>query len=123
MAAPVTCEDPPDCAMVDSTAVRAHPSAAGIKGGRKNRPSAERVAVRRPIYKLADGAGGLYALMLTAGLVHDLHGGRAQLASTLLMHRLIADTAYNANNLRDFLAAQGTETVISPNPTLDLAGV
>ena len=30
------------------------------------------------------------------------------------MHRLIADKAYDANDVRAFLAAQGTEAVISP---------
>ena len=54
--------------------------------------------------------------MLTAGQVHDIHGGRALLTSVPPMRRLIADTAYDANDLRDFLAAQGTETVISPDP-------
>ncbi len=53
--------------------------------------------------------------MLTAGQVHDIHGGRALLANVPPMRRLIADTAYDANDLRDFLAAQNTETVISPN--------
>ncbi len=54
--------------------------------------------------------------MLTAGQVHDIRSGRALLASVPPMRRLIADKAYNANDLRDFLAAQGTEPVISPNP-------
>ena len=30
------------------------------------------------------------------------------------MQRLIADKAYDANDVRDFLAAQGTEAVIPP---------
>lgn len=55
--------------------------------------------------------------MLTAGQVHDIHGGRALLASVAPMRRLLADKAYDANDLRDFLAAQGTEAVISPMPT------
>ena len=68
------------------------------------------------IHALADGAGRLYALMLTAGQVHDIHGGRALLVSVPPMRKLIADKAYDANDLRDFLANQGTEPVISPNP-------
>ena len=32
------------------------------------------------------------------------------------MRRLIADKAYDANDLRDVPAAQGTEAVISPMP-------
>ena len=54
--------------------------------------------------------------MLTAGQVHDIHGGRALLASVPAMRQLIADKAYDANDLRDFLASQGTEPVISPAP-------
>lgn len=48
LAALAACDDPPEIAMVDSTAVRAHRSAAGAKGGSGTRPSAARVAARRP---------------------------------------------------------------------------
>ena len=47
LAALVAYEDPPDFARVDSTAVRAHRSAAGAKGGSKTRLSADRVVARR----------------------------------------------------------------------------
>lgn len=43
--------------------------------------------------------------MLSAGQVHDVIG-RALLAGVPPMRRLIADKAYDANDLRDFLAAQ-----------------
>ena len=52
--------------------------------------------------------------MLTAGQVHDIHGGRALLASVPPMRRLVADKAYDANDLRKYLTRQGTEPVISP---------
>lgn len=52
--------------------------------------------------------------MLTAGQTHDIRGGRALLARVPPMRRLIADKAYDANDLRAFLAAQGTEAVIPP---------
>ena len=39
---------PPEVAMIDSTAVRAHRSASGAKGGSKARRSAARAAVGRP---------------------------------------------------------------------------
>ena len=48
LAALVACNDPPDFAMVDSTAVRAHRSAAGAKGGSTIRRSAGRAADPRP---------------------------------------------------------------------------
>ena len=40
--------DPPEVAMIDSTVVRAHRSAAGAKGGSRIRRSAVRVADARP---------------------------------------------------------------------------
>ena len=52
--------------------------------------------------------------MLTAGQVHDVIGGLALLASVPPMKQLIADKAYDADDVRDFLAAQGTEAVIPP---------
>jgi transposase len=48
LAALAACDDAPEVAMVDSTAVRAHRSAAGAKGGSTGRQSAARVAVRPP---------------------------------------------------------------------------
>ena len=47
-AALVACEEPPLVAMVDSTAVRAHRSASGAKGGSTARPSAAPEAGARP---------------------------------------------------------------------------
>jgi len=48
LAALAACDDPPEIAMVDSTAVRAHRSAAGAKGGSRAKQLAARAAVRRP---------------------------------------------------------------------------
>lgn len=48
LAALAACEDPPALAMVDSTAVRAHRSAAGAKGGSNARRSAARAAGQPP---------------------------------------------------------------------------
>ena len=42
------CADPPEVAMVDSTAVRAHRSAAGAKGGSGTRRLAARAAAQPP---------------------------------------------------------------------------
>jgi transposase len=41
---------------------------------------------------------------------------RALPASVPPRRRLVADKAYDANDPRDFLAGQDTESVISPNP-------
>lgn len=48
LAALSTCTEPPEIAMVDSTVVRAHRSAAGAKGGSRTRPSAAPAADPRP---------------------------------------------------------------------------
>ena len=48
LAALVACQDPPEFAMVDSSAVRAHRSAAGAKGGSKTRQSAVLAVVPQP---------------------------------------------------------------------------
>ena len=50
LAALVACQDPPEFAMVDSSAVRAHRSAAGAKGGSKTRRSAAPAGDPRPKY-------------------------------------------------------------------------
>ena len=42
------CAEPPAVVMIDSSAVRAHRSASGAKGGRKAKPSAARAAGARP---------------------------------------------------------------------------
>lgn len=69
------------------------------------------------IHALADQDGRLYALLLTPGQTHDIHGGCHLLASVAAPSCLIGDKAYDANDLRRFLAAQGTNVVISPMPT------
>ncbi len=68
------------------------------------------------LHALADGQGRLYALLLTPGQTHDIHGARHLLASTAAPGMLIGDKAYDADDLRHFLAAQGTTAVISPMP-------
>ena len=47
-AALLACQDPPEYAMVDSSAVRAHRSASGAKGGSKTRRSAVRAVAPQP---------------------------------------------------------------------------
>ena len=69
------------------------------------------------IHALADQDGRLYALLLTPGQTHDIHGARHLLASVAAPTRLIGDKAYDTNDLRHFVAAQGTDVVISPMPT------
>lgn len=57
------------------------------------------------------------AFALTPGNAHDLAGAKALLAIRCPGHKLLADRAYDAASLRDWLAERGTEPVIPPNPT------
>lgn len=57
------------------------------------------------------------AFTLTAGHAHDLDGAAALLTKVPTPKRLIADRAYDARRLRDWLAERGCEAVIPPNPT------
>ena len=95
----------------------------GASLGRGRQGGQHKLAIRRSrggptarIHALADGHGRLYAVMLTAGQVHDIQGGGSLLARVPPMRQLIADKAYDADDVRAFLAAQGTEAVISPMP-------
>ena len=56
-------------------------------------------------------------MTLTAGQTHDLVGAAALLRGIALPRQLIADRAYDARKLRDWLAERGCEAVIPPNPT------
>lgn len=67
------------------------------------------------IHALCDEQGRPYAL-LTAGLVMDIQGARALLGIANPPGTLIGDKAYNANDVRAYLAAQGSTAVISPMP-------
>jgi transposase len=57
------------------------------------------------------------AFSLTPGQAHDLVGLGAILRRVTTPKRLIADRAYDARKLRDWLAARGCDMVIPPNPT------
>ena len=50
--------------------------------------------------------------MLSGGQVHDIWGARALLASTVTPARCIADKAYDANDIRDFLSGAHCQAVI-----------
>lgn len=50
--------------------------------------------------------------MLTGGQVHDIWGARGLLASVATPARLLGDKAYDADDIRDYLAANGCEAVI-----------
>ena len=69
------------------------------------------------IHALTDDRGRPIAFALTPGNAHDLAGARALLAIRCPSRKLLADRAYDAASLRNWLSERGTEPVIPPNPT------
>jgi transposase len=57
------------------------------------------------------------AFTVTPGQTHELVGAAELLRRVPTPRRLIADRAYDARKLRDWLAERGCEAVIPPNPT------
>jgi transposase len=102
---------------IDSTHIKAHRSAAGAKGGPSVTRSAARGAGGRPIHALTDDLGRPLSFLITPGNTHDLAGARELLAKVRLPRRLLADRAYDAASLRDWLAERRVKAVIPPNPT------
>ncbi len=69
------------------------------------------------VHAITDQCGRPVAFTITPGNTHDLVGAGALLQRAPLPRKLIADRAYDARKLRDWLAARGCEAVIPPNPT------
>ena len=103
---------------VDSTHVKAHRSAARAKGGEyEHAIGRSRGGRTTKIHALTDEAGRPVAFTLTPDQAHDLVGAGALLKKVLAPKRLIADRAYDARKLRDWLTERGCEPVFPPNPT------
>jgi transposase len=66
---------------------------------------------------LTDDFGRPLSFLITPGNAHDLEGARQLLATTSLPRRLLADRAYDARSLRDWLKVHRVKAVIPPNPT------
>ena len=69
------------------------------------------------IHALTDERGRPFAFLVTPGNTHDLVAAQELLATVGPPRRLLADRAYDARRLRDWLTARGAEAVIPPNPT------
>ena len=61
---------------------------------------------------MTDAEGRPRVLLLSPGNVNDIALAPALLAAVGPINRLIADKAYDANSLRQLLAAQGAKAVI-----------
>lgn len=66
---------------------------------------------------MTDEIGRPLAFLITPGNTHDLAGARGLIGMVRHPRRLLADRAYDANSLRDELAARRIKAVIPPNPT------
>jgi transposase len=66
---------------------------------------------------LSEDAGRPVAFLITPGNVADISAAPMLLAKVPAPRRLIADKAYDARSLREWLAARGAKAVIPPNPT------
>jgi transposase len=102
---------------VDSTHIKAPARRQAQKGGLS---SCHWHLARRATdenHALSDDCGRPVAFALTPGNAHDLVGAKALLAIRCPSRKLLADRAYDAASLRDWLAERGTEPVTPPNPT------
>ena len=69
------------------------------------------------IHALTDDLGRPLSFLITPGNTDDLAGAREILAAARLPRRLLADRAYDARSLREWLAERRVKAVIPPNPT------
>ncbi|KAB0267235.1 IS5 family transposase [Microvirga brassicacearum] len=107
-----------DFHAIDSTTAKAHRSAAGEKGG----PEAQAIGRSRggrttKIHAVCDPLGRPIALEVSKGQLGDIRAALPLLGPLPPARLCAADTAYDANGLRQFLAERGTTPVIPNNPT------
>jgi transposase len=101
----------------DSTSVKAHRSARCKRGDFVNTIGRWRGGRTTKNHALTADLGRPIALCLTPGQAHDLTGVGNLLARISTPRRLVADRAYDAKRLRDWLSARGCEAVTPPYPT------
>ncbi|MGA8695455.1 MAG: IS5 family transposase [Xanthobacteraceae bacterium] len=98
--------------MLDTTLVRAHQQAATGKGGPQNQAlGRSRGGLTTKIHMLADALGRPLRIMLTGGEVHDSKTALA-LLEDVDAQGVIADKAYDSNEIRNAITAEGMATVI-----------
>lgn len=111
--------DDPDMesVLLDSTIVRAHPCAAGAahaSGGQAEQAlGRSRGGFSTKIHVNVDGLGNPLRFRLTGGQRHDVTQAEALIAD-LTFENLIADRAYDADNLLHLLTEKGVQVVIPP---------
>ncbi|MAM93332.1 MULTISPECIES: IS5 family transposase [Parvibaculum] len=112
----------PDELMLDSSHVKAHRSASGGKGG----SGTQAVGVSRggrttKIHCLADACGRIVAIALTPGNIADISMAMPLLEAIAPAKRLLADKAYDADRLRNWLGDRQIEAIIPGRATRNAA--
>jgi transposase len=106
--------------IVDSTIVRAHQHAAGAKKGglkiKRRSSDRSRGGLSTKIHMAVRGLGCPVRFTLTAGQKGDAPQAAA-LIEGLSAEVVMADTAYDADHLRQAIAAKGALAVIPNNPS------
>ncbi|MCC8977181.1 IS5 family transposase [Bradyrhizobium brasilense] len=103
--------------IVDSTIVRAHQHAAGAKKGSEDQAiGRSRGGLSTKIHLAVRGLGCPVRFTLTAGQKGDAPQAAA-LIEGLSAEVVMADTAYDADHLRQAIAAKGALAVIPNNPS------
>ncbi len=100
--------------MLDASYIRVHQHASGGKGGRELQEiGRSRGGLTTKIHAVVDGLGNPIRVHLTAGNVNDCVPA-VQLIGCLAAENVIADKAYDAQNIIDHILNQGSNPVIPP---------
>lgn len=98
--------------MPDSSVIRAHQHAAGAKGGQENQALGRSSGgFPAKIHALVDAPGYPVRITLTAGQVHDSVPAQKLLQEQPAEY-VIADKAYDSDDLISFIISQGSIPVI-----------
>jgi transposase len=100
---------------IDSTIVRAHQHAAGVKGESGEASSARAAGFSTKIHLRTNAKGNPLTFDLTGGEVHETQGFDA----LMKLHdaqpaKLLGDKGYDSDEIRNDLAKRGIEPVIPP---------
>ncbi|WP_394886139.1 IS5 family transposase [Mesorhizobium sp. AaZ16] len=102
----------PDELSIDSSHVKAHRSAAGSKRGNSRKRLAARGGRTSKIHALADDRGRPVAFALTPGNIADITMAIPLIGMVAKPKRLLADKAYDADSLRNWLKRARIKAII-----------
>jgi transposase len=109
-----------DIQMIDSSSIRVHRTSARRQRPKKDDRSRcmgrSRGGLTTKIHALVDAEGLPIALKLTEGQAHDGRSGRDMLDALVEGQTLLADRAYDSDELRESLRSRGAWANIKPMP-------